>query len=499
MLHDLALVAPELLLTVAAIALLMVCAWGGDRSAGLVTWLAVASLAGAAVVTPVYSGAEAAAFDGLLTGDLFAAVSRWLIYGSAAIALLAALGWFGRTKDYRAEYPVLILFSCIGMGMMAASTDLLTLYVGLELLSLSSYVLASFQKTDARSSEAGLKYFILGALASGLLLYGISLLYGFTGSTLYGDIAVALQQGAAAGHSPEGQLFGIVFVLAGIAFKVSAVPFHMWTPDVYEGAPTPVTAFFASAPKVAAMVLLVRIAVDAMGPAFEAWRQIIIFMALASTILGGVAAIGQRNIKRLLAYSSINNVGFALVGLAAAGQAGVASVLVYMTVYTVMTLGSFLVVMKMRDEDGQPVENIYRLSGLARTRPGLALAMAVFMLSLAGIPPLFGFYPKLLVFDAAVQADLAWLAAVAVATSVIGAFYYIKIVKIMYFDEAAPAFSRVREPVAGALILLAALAVSPLGYLTIPYLDAITNEAAASIAPQESLRHSPVYANPSGH
>jgi NADH-quinone oxidoreductase subunit N len=222
-------------------------------------------------------------------------------------------------------------------------------------------------------------------------------------------------------------------------------------------------------------------------------------MALASTILGGVAAIGQRNIKRLLAYSSINNVGFALVGLAAAGQAGVASVLVYMAVYTVMTLGAFLVVMKMRDEDGEPLEGIDRLSGLARTRPGLALAMAIFMLSLAGIPPLFGFYPKLLVFDAAVQADLAWLAAVAVATSVIGAFYYIKIVKIMYFDEAAPSFSRVREPVAGALILLAALAVSPLGYLSIPYLDAITNEAAASIAPQDSLRHSPVYANPSGH
>jgi NADH-quinone oxidoreductase subunit N len=481
MLHDLTLVAPELLLTVASIVLLLVCAWGGDRAAGLVTWLSVASLAGAAALTPVYGGAEAAAFGGLVSGDLFAAVSRWLIYGSAAIALLAALGWFGRTKDYRAEYPVLILFSCIGMGMMAASTDLLTLYVGLELLSLSSYVLASFQRTDTRSSEAGLKYFILGALASGLLLYGISLLYGFTGSTLYSDIAVALQQGASAGHSPEGQLFGIVFVLAGIAFKVSAVPFHMWTPDVYEGAPTPVTAFFASAPKVAAMVLLVRIAVDAMGPAFDAWRQIIIFMALASTILGGVAAIGQRNIKRLLAYSSINNVGFALVGLAAAGQAGVASVLVYMAVYIVMTLGSFLVVMKMRGEDGEPVESLDSLSGLARTRPGLALAMAVFMLSLAGIPPLFGFYPKLLVFDAAVQANLAWLAAVAVATSVIGAFYYIKIVKIMYFDEAAPPFSRVREPIAGALILVTAVAVSPLGYLSIPFLETVSNEAALSI------------------
>ena len=498
MLHDLLLVAPELLLTVASIALLLVAAWAGDRSAPIVTWLAVASLVAAAVITPVYSGLEALAFGGLVTGDMFAAFGRWLVYAGAAVALLAAVGWFGRSKDYRAEYPVLILFSAIGMGMMVAATDLLTLYVGLELLSLSSYVLASFQRTDARSSEAGLKYFILGALASGLLLYGISLLYGFTGSTLFSDIALAL-----ATPGPEdfelGRLFGIVFVLAGIAFKVSAVPFHMWTPDVYEGAPTPVAAYFSAAPKVAAMLLLTRIAVDAMGPAVDAWRQIIIFMALASTILGGVAAIGQRNIKRLLAYSSINNVGFALVGLAAAGQAGVASVLVYMTVYTVMTLGSFLVMMKMRGEDGQPLESIDSLSGLARTRPGLALAMAMFMLSLAGIPPLFGFYPKLLVFDAAVQADLAWLAAVAVATSVIGAFYYIKIVKIMYFDEAAPAFSRVREPVAGALILLAALAVSPLGYLSIPYLEAISNEAAASIAPQESLRHDPVYNNPSGH
>jgi len=481
MLHDLFLVAPELLLTIVSVLLLLVAAWAGDRWAGVVTWLSVAALIAAGVVTPVAAGAEALAFGGLVTSDLFAAFARWLIYGAAAVALLAAAGWFGRSQDYRAEFPVLILFSAIGMGMMASASDLLTLYVGLELQSLSAYVLASFQRTDARSAEAGLKYFVLGALASGLLLYGISLLYGFTGSTLFSDIALALHQGAAAGHSPEGQLFGIVFVLAGIAFKVSAVPFHMWTPDVYEGAPTPVTAFFAAAPKVAAMVLLTRVVIEAMGPAFDAWRQIIIFMALASTILGGVAAIGQRNIKRLLAYSSINNVGFALVGLAAAGQAGVASVLVYMAVYIVMTLGAFLVVMKMRGEDGEPLESIDSLCGLIRTRPGLAWAMLAFMLSLAGIPPLFGFYPKLLVFDAAVQADLAWLAAVAVATSVIGAFYYIKIVKIMYFDEAAPPFSRVREPVAGALILLTALAVSPLGYLSIPYLEAISNDAAASI------------------
>jgi NADH-quinone oxidoreductase subunit N len=497
--HDLLLVAPELFLTAAAIVLMLVAAWGGDRAAKLATWIAAACLVVAAIITPIASGPDAVAFGGLVTGDLFAAFASWLIYGSAAVALLAAAGWFGRGGDYRAEYPVLILLSAVGMGMMASATDLLTLYVGLELQSLAAYVLASFQRSDSRSAEAGLKYFILGALASGLLLYGISLLYGFTGSTLFSDISVALQQGAAAGHSPEGQLFGLVFVLAGIAFKVSAVPIHMWTPDVYEGAPTPVATFFASAPKVAAMVLLTRVAIDALGPAFDAWRQIIIFMALASTILGGVAAIGQRNIKRLLAYSSINNVGFALVGLAAAGQAGVASVLVYLAVYVVMTLGSFMVVMKMRSETGEHLESINSLAGLARTRPGLALAMAMFMLSLAGIPPLFGFYPKLLVFDAAVQANLAWLAAVAVATSVIGAFYYIKIVKIMYFDDPAPVLVKEREPVASGLIALCALAVSPVGYLAIPYLEGLANEAAASISPNDAIQHSVVYDHPSGH
>ncbi|MDB5668858.1 MAG: nuoN [Alphaproteobacteria bacterium] len=480
MYRDLLLVAPELFLTVASLVLLLWSAWGGDKAAKAITWVAVAALAVAAFLIPVESGADAVAFAGLVTSDLFAGFSRVLIYGAAAVALLAAAGWFGRAGDYKAEYSVLVIFSVIGMGLMVTATDLLTLYVGLEMQSLSAYVLASFQRTDRRSAEAGLKYFVLGALASGLLLYGISLLYGFTGSTMFGDIAAAL--GTPADEGIElGRLFGIVFVLAGIAFKVSAVPFHMWTPDVYEGAPTPVTAFFASAPKVAAMALLVRVALEALGPAIDAWQQIVIFMALASTILGGVAAIGQRNIKRLLAYSSINNVGFALVGLAAGGQAGASSVLFYMTVYIVMTLGSFLVVLRMRGMDGEPVESIASLSGLSRTRPGLAAAMAVFMLSLAGIPPLFGFWPKFVVFEAAVRADLVWLAAVAIATSVISAFYYIKIVKIMYFDDAAPAFIKEREPIGAALILIAALAVSPLGYLAIPYLSPLTDAAAASL------------------
>ena len=474
---DFLLVLPEEIISVSALILMLAAAWAGDRSGPVLTWLAVLTLGAAAAVMPGLLDAGGSAFGGLFVADRFAAFSKLVIFAGAAIALLMAMSWFGRDRDYRAEYPVLILFSTLGMAMMVSAGDLLTLYVGLELQSLAAYVLASFQRTDSRSAEAGLKYFVLGALASGILLYGISLLYGFTGTTTFDGIASALGSDGVS----RGELFGLVFVIAGLAFKVSAVPFHMWTPDVYEGAPTPVTAFFASAPKVAAMALLVRVTVEGMAPATESWRQIIIFMALASTVLGGVAAIGQRNIKRLLAYSSINNVGFALVGLAAGTPQGIASVLFYMTVYIVMTLGAFLVVQRMRDADGQPVESIAALSGLSRTRPGLAFAMFIFMFSLAGIPPMFGFWPKFVVFNAAVAADLAWLAAVAIATSVISAYYYIMIVKLMYFDEPAPAFLRFREPVGAALILVAALFVSPLGYLTIRVLDRATLAAAASL------------------
>ncbi|MDQ3140210.1 MAG: NADH-quinone oxidoreductase subunit NuoN [Pseudomonadota bacterium] len=473
---SLLLTLPELVLSAGAIALLMVAAFAGDRSAGLVTWLGVVTLFLAALLVPGIVDEGATGFDGLFIGDSFSAFAKVLIYIAAAASMIAAMGWFGRDRDYRAEYPVLILLSSVGMGMMASAGDLLTLYVGLELQSLAAYVLASFQRKDTRSAEAGLKYFVLGALASGILLYGASLLYGFTGTTLFSGIAAGLADGMS-----TGELFGIVFVLAGLAFKISAVPFHMWTPDVYEGAPTPVTAFFASAPKVAAMALLVRVSVEAMGPAADAWQQIIIFMALASTILGGVAAIGQNNIKRLLAYSSINNIGFALIGLAAATRDGVASVLFYMAIYVVMTLGSFFVVMRMRSEDGQPVESIAALSGLSRNRPGLALALALFMFSLAGIPPLFGFWPKFLVFDAAVRADLTWLAVIGIATSVIGAFYYLKIVKTMYFDEPAAAFERGRRGVESGLIFVCALIVSPLGYFTIPYLEAVSQNAASAL------------------
>jgi len=475
---QLSMVLPEIVLSLGGLALLMVAAWGGPAVSRAVSWVSVAVLIGGgiALVGPASSGGTA--FDGLYRADLFSAYAKALIFFAAAISIIIAPRFFARTsgEDLRPEYPILILFATAGMGIMVSANDLLTLYVGLELNSLASYVLASFMRRDVRSAEAGLKYFILGSLASGILLYGISLVYGFSGTTVFGDIAAAYAAG-----SNTGLLFGLVFVFAGLAFKMSAVPFHMWTPDVYEGAPTPVTTFFASAPKVAAMALSVRVAIEAMGPVTSDWRQIVIFAALASIVLGAVAAIGQQNIKRLLAYSSINNVGFALIGLAAGTAEGVAGVLTYLTIYVVMTLGSFLVVLQMRDADGQPVETIASLSGLSRTRPALAAALAIFMFSLAGIPPLFGFWAKFAVFEAAVRAGLFPLAAIGIAASVIGAFYYLKIVKTMYFDEPAPAYAKGDSALEGGLIAAAAVFVSPLGYLLIPVLGAWSMAAARTL------------------
>ncbi|PKP90038.1 MAG: NADH-quinone oxidoreductase subunit NuoN [Alphaproteobacteria bacterium HGW-Alphaproteobacteria-16] len=472
---QLSMVLPEIVISVGGLALLMVAAWGGQAVSRAVSWVSVAILVGGgiALIGPASSGGMA--FDGLYRADLFAAYAKVLMFFAAAVSIIIAPRFFAQTsgEDLRPEYPILILFATAGMGMMVSANDLLTLYVGLELQSLAAYVLASFMRRDVRSAEAGLKYFILGSLASGILLYGISLVYGFSGTTIFGDIAAAYAAG-----SNTGLLFGLVFVFAGLAFKMSAVPFHMWTPDVYEGAPTPVTTFFASAPKVAALALTVRVAIEAMGPVTSDWRQIVIFAALASIVLGAVAAIGQTNIKRLLAYSSINNVGFALIGLAAGTVEGIAGVLTYLTIYVVMTLGSFIVVLQMRGADGQPVETIASLSGLSRTRPMLALAMAIFMFSLAGIPPLFGFWAKFAVFEAAVKADLFALAAIGIAASVIGAYYYLKIVKTMYFDAPAPEFARDGNVIEGGLIAAAAVFVSPLGYLLIPVLGAWSMAAA---------------------
>jgi NADH-quinone oxidoreductase subunit N len=468
---------PEIMLTVGGLVLMMIAAFTGRRGTALVSWLAVALLLGASVALigpPSHAGPI---FDGLVSADLFGSFGKAVMFPAAAVAIIAAHGWFERGTEHASEYSVLIVFAAVGMSVMVSATSLVSLYVGLELNSLAGYVLASYRRHDERSAEAGLKYFVLGALASGILLYGISLLYGFTGTTSFTGVAAAFGRGAPS----LGLLFGLVFMLAGIAFKASVVPFHMWTPDVYEGAPTPVTTFFASAPKVASVLLGVRVCVEALGPATDAWRQIVIFAALASIFLGAIAAYGQTNIKRLLAYSSINNVGFAMIGLAAGDAQGASAVLFYMTVYVVMTVGAFLCVLWMRDADGEPIETIASLSGLSQRQPGFAAALAIFMFSLAGVPPLFGFWPKLLVFNAAVHAGYVALAVAGILGAVIGAYYYLKIVKVMYMDEPAEPYARVREPVQGALVFLAALAVSPLGYLLIAPLGALSDRAAGTL------------------
>ena len=449
-LDSLMLTLPELVLTGAALTLMLVAAFAGDRATRLINAGAIAALIGATSVL----GREGVGFDGLYTADAFSNFTKPLIYLAAGVSILLSTRFFAAEERLRAEYSVLILLATIGMGMMVSASNLLTLYVGLEMQSLAAYVLASFVRKDARSAEAGLKYFVLGALASGILLYGISLLYGFSGTIDYHGVAKSLADGVNMGE---------------------------WTPDVYEGAPTPVTAYFGTAPKVAAVALLVRVSIEAMGSAVSSWQQILIFTSLASIILGAVGAIGQTNIKRLLAYSSINNVGFVLVGLAAGTEAGVAATLTYMVIYVLMTLGSFACVLQMRTADGVHVEDIQSLSGLSRRQPALAAALAIFMFSLAGIPPLLGFWAKFVVFDAAVAAGLMPLAAIGIAASTIGAFYYLKIVKIMYFDEPAEAYHPVTSYVESGVIALTAVAVSPIGYLAIPMLGAATAVAAKAL------------------
>jgi NADH-quinone oxidoreductase subunit N len=338
----------------------------------------------------------------------------------------------------RFELPVLLLFAALGMLMILSANDLIALYLGIELMSLALYVVAAFRRDTVRSTEAGLKYFVLGALSSGMLLYGASLIYGFAGTTTFEGLAKALSPG---GTPAVGLIVGMVFLIAGMAFKVSAVPFHMWTPDVYEGAPTPITAFFAAAPKIAALGLFTRVMIEPLSTLLPQWQQIIVFIAIASMALGAFAAINQSNIKRLMAYSSIGNIGYALVGLAAGTKAGVVGVLVYMTIYLFMTVGTFACILCMRQK-GRMVEQISDLAGLSRTQPLLAAAFGVFMFSMAGIPPLAGFFGKLYVFVAAIEAHLYGLAVIGVVTSVVGAFYYLRIVKVMYFDEPAEAFDR---------------------------------------------------------
>ncbi len=429
---------PELILAIGAMALLMFGVFRPETQdeASRIMWLAIAVLLAAGFA--VLQGASTVRlFDGAFIVDPFGRFMKIVVLIGAAGALVLSFDEMAERKALKFEYPVLVLLAATGMMMMVSANDLISLYLGLELQSLALYVVAAFRRDSTRSSEAGLKYFVLGALSSGMLLYGASLLYGFAGSTSFEAIAAAARaQGAGRDLL---LIFGLVFLLVGVAFKISAVPFHMWTPDVYEGAPTPVTAFFASAPKVAAMALFIRVVVSVFSGIQPQWQQIVVFLAIASMLLGAFAAIRQTNIKRLMAYSSIANMGYALVGLAAGTVEGVQGVLIYMAIYVVMTLGAFAVILAMR-RDGAAIEDISELAGLSKTNLPMAFAMAMFMFSMAGIPPLAGFFAKLYVFMAAIKAELYTLAVIGVLASVVGSYYYLRIVKLMFFDDARAPF-----------------------------------------------------------
>jgi NADH-quinone oxidoreductase subunit N len=433
---DLTPAVPEIVLACGAMLMLMLGVFMGERSGSLVnSWCVLVLVAAAAGLIAVPPG-QHALFSGSFVLDDFARFLQMLTLIGSAGALIVSLDWLAAERQQRFEFGALFLLSTLGMLVLISAADLIALYLGLELMSLSLYVVAASNRDNVKSTEAGLKYFVLGALSSGMLLYGASLIYGFTGTIDFAGIARATESGASI-----GLVFGLVFLFVGFCFKISAVPFHMWTPDVYEGAPTPVTAFFAAAPKVAGMAIFVRAAITAFPGIVHEWQQIVVFVSIASMALGAFAAIGQRNIKRLMAYSSIGHMGFALVGLAAGTSAGVQGVLIYMAIYVAMTLGSFSVILAMR-RGGVFVENIFDLAGLARTHPTMAFFFAMLLFSLAGIPPLAGFFAKFYVFLAAINAGLYALAVIGVLTSVVGAYYYLMIVKTMYFDEPAQSFDR---------------------------------------------------------
>jgi NADH-quinone oxidoreductase subunit N len=429
---------PEMLLAAAAMVLLILGVMRGEGSTRLISWLAIGVLILVLIVAEIGGGERRVGFYGMFVTDAFALFMKALVLIGSAVTILMGMRYNEEQGIARFEFPVLVLLATTGMMVMISANDLITLYVGLELQNLALYVVASFNRDSVRSSEAGLKYFVLGALSSGMLLYGASLIYGFTGTTAFADLAQLVSGGAV---PSTGVIIGLVFVVVGLAFKVSAVPFHMWTPDVYEGAPTPVTAFFAVAPKVAALALFVRFMIAPFGPLIGEWRQIIIFLSIASMVLGAFAAIAQQNIKRLMAYSSIGHVGYALIGLAAGTANGIRGLLVYMTIYLFMTVGTWAVILCMR-RDGRMLEGISDLAGLSRSQPGLALALAIFMFALSGIPPTAGFFAKLYVFLAAIDAKLTGLAVIGVVTSVVSAFYYLRVVRVMYFDEPVGVFDR---------------------------------------------------------
>jgi NADH-quinone oxidoreductase subunit N len=469
---------PEIVMAVAGMAILILGVFRSGNPTRAAAWQAVATLVVVLLIMCVGApDGPTVMFGGSFIVDGYSVFLKGLILAASAVAIIMSLGYIEREQMARFEFPVLILFATLGMMMMLSANDLISLYLGVELQSLALYVLAAFRRDSLRSTEAGLKYFVLGALSSGMLLYGASLLYGYAGTTSFAGLAEVL----GAGPAPLQVVVGIVFLSAGLAFKVSAVPFHMWTPDVYEGAPTPVTAFFAAAPKLAAIGLFVRVMTGPLGALADDWRQIIVFIAIASMALGAFAAINQTNIKRLMAYSAIGNVGYALVGLAAGTQAGVQGVLIYMAIYLFMTLGTFACILCMR-RNGRMVEGISELAGLSRNHPMMAAALAIFMFSLAGIPPLAGFFGKLYVFLPVIEAKLYGLAVIGVLTSVVGAYYYLRIVKIMYFDEPGDAFDRPLEwelsaVLAGSSLLVLLFVVAPGSLLR------LTGSAAAALFP----------------
>jgi NADH-quinone oxidoreductase subunit N len=428
---DLSIILPEILLSLFAIfALLGAVYTGKDGIASTLVWVTSAVMIGLAAWIGLSGEGTNVAFNGMFVDDGFARFSKVVVLLSAAAVLIMGEGYMSKRGLLRFEYPILVALSAVGMMMMVSAGDLMSLYMGLELQSLALYVVASLRRDSVKSTEAGLKYFVLGALSSGLLLYGASLVYGYAGTTLFSGII----QTAVHGEVSLGLLFGLIFLISGLAFKVSAVPFHMWTPDVYDGAPTPVTAFFATAPKMAAMGLFARVMHDAVGGAVAAWQQMVARLSLLSMCLGAVAAIGQTNIKRLMAYSSIAHMGYALMGLAAGTVLGVEAMLVYMAIYITMNIGTFAFILLM-EKDGQPVTDVASLNMYAKAQPGRAFAMLVLLFSLAGVPPMLGFFGKLYVLRAAYDAGLAWLAIAGVIASVIGAFYYLRIVYYMYFGE----------------------------------------------------------------
>jgi NADH-quinone oxidoreductase subunit N len=466
---------PEIVLAGYAMAALMAAVYTSkDKLAATLVW----ATAGLFVALALYIGAtgsgERLVFNGLFIDDPFARFAKVTILLSAAAVLVMSQDYMTRRELLRFEYPILVTLSVVGMMVMVSSADLITLYMGLELQSLALYVIASIRRDSAKSSEAGLKYFVLGALSSGLLLYGASLVYGYAGTTQFTGILSTVQDGV-----PLGLLFGLVFMLAGLAFKVSAAPFHMWTPDVYEGSPTPVTAFFATAPKVAAMALIARLIQDAFGGIPGQWGQVLAALAVASMFLGAVAAIGQRDIKRLMAYSSIAHMGYALIGLCVGTIYGVQATMIYMAIYVTMNVGTFAFILSM-ERDGRPVSDIAGLNQFAKKEPLKALAMLVLLFSLAGVPPMVGFFGKFYVLKAAVDAGWVWLAVAGAVASVIGAFYYLRLVFYMYFGaEQEPIDSRM-APVQWAM-LVGVAAIMLLGIVNLFGIEPIAAAAAEAL------------------